>query len=86
MDYSVDDLSDSFLQTMKLFHCDRAGVDAVILDSVRAHQGNVWTVKYDQWLSDGAGGAPRAMRTPREPFTEAKCKVAMETFLASIKQ
>lgn len=85
VDFVVDDLSDNFLQTMVLFECDRAGVDAAILDSVRAHHGDVWTLKYDHWLTNGEGGPPRTLLTPAEPYTDAKCRAAMTKFLAAIE-
>lgn len=85
VDVSIDDLSDSFLEWGKLFHCDRDGVDAAILDSVRAYRGSVFTISYDRWLDDGAGGPPRALKTPSEPFTGARCREALNRYLVRVE-
>ena len=85
VDMSIDDLSNSFLHWGKLFHCDRDGVDAAILDSVRSYRGSVFTVRYDRWLDDGAGGPPRALKTPSQPFTAARCRDALNKYLAKVE-
>jgi hypothetical protein len=85
IDFVVDDISDSFLQGSYLFHCDRSGVDAAIIDSVRAYQGNVLSVKYSSWLDDGAGNVPRTMKASAVPYTGDKCRAALTKFLATIR-
>lgn len=81
----VDDLSDSFLQWGNLFHCDRDGVDAAILDSVRAYHGIVDNVPYSQWLDDGAGGAPRTLKSPSRPYSASACREALNKYLARVE-
>lgn len=85
VDMRVDDLSDDFLSAMALFHCDRQGVDAAIIDSVRAHRGDMWSVTVDRWLHDGRGGLPRVLRAPVSPYSEPMCREALQAFLASIR-
>lgn len=81
----IRDLSGDFLQRMPLFYCDRDGVDAGIIDSIRVRRGNVWTVPFHQWSDDGAGGPPRALKSPPKPFTGEDCAAALRKYLAQVE-
>jgi hypothetical protein len=83
--FVIDDMTDDFIRTSVLFNCDRDGVDAAILDSVRAHQGYVWELPYAQYLDDGAGGPPRAIKTPAKPYSTAMCRAALDKFLVQVR-
>jgi hypothetical protein len=73
--------NDNAIYPPALLHCDVAGVDEVDIDAVRKHQGFVADVPYKEWLTDGQGGLPRALKTPDEPFDRAACESALDRWL-----
>lgn len=72
---------DNAIYAPALLHCDVAGVDEVDVDAVRRHRGLVADVPYKEWLTDGQGGLPRALKTPDEPFDRAACERALVRWL-----
>lgn len=64
-----------------LLHCDVFGVDEANIDAVRRHRGFVAEVPFSEWLSDGQGGPPRALKTPQEAFDRAACESALDRWL-----
>ena len=65
-----------------LLHCDIYGVDEADIDAVRERRGHVANVPYEEWLTDGQGGLPRALKTPEIPYTREDCEAALERWLA----
>ena len=60
-----------------LLHCDAYGVDEVEIDAVRELRGEVQDVPFEQWLTDGLGGPPRAVMSPDIRYTRADCEAAL---------
>lgn len=69
--FEVADVSNSVLKTGTnlLLHCDEHGADSVILEAVREHRGDLFTVPFSDWLDDGFGGPPRTLKMPPRPYT-----------------
>jgi len=78
-------LKDGGLQNL-LLHCDADGADSVIISKVREHRGAMSNVTYSEWVDDGFGGSPRALKTPREPYTREQCKRVFDKWVAFLKQ
>src|SRR4051794_30727023 len=73
-DWFIYDIHNSLLRDGKaLFHCDRSGVDNVVLEKARALHGYVFNENYSKWLDDGRGGPPRTLKTPPQPYTREDC-------------
>ncbi|MFG6569806.1 hypothetical protein [Sulfitobacter sp. 1A13679] len=66
-----------------LMHCDVSGIDEADISAVREHRGSVSHVPLEEWMSDGQGGLPRALKTPSEPFRRADCENALTRWLNS---
>jgi len=64
-----------------LLHCDKDGADSVVVDKVRAYGGYVYTVRYDQWLDDGFGGPARAVKTPKQSYTQQDCQRVFQKWM-----
>lgn len=64
-----------------LLHCDEYGVDEANIDVVRRNKGSVWEIPYKEWLTDGQGGLPRALKTPDQPFDRVACENALKRWL-----
>ena len=68
-----------------LLHCDIDGADSVILDNVRSLKGRVFNVSYKEWVDDGYGGAPRALKAPDKPYTKKDCDLILQKWLKLLK-
>jgi hypothetical protein len=68
-----------------LLYCDIDGADSVILDKVSSLRGRVFNVSYSEWLDDGFGGQPRALKTPEKPYTKQDCELVLNKWLSSLK-
>lgn len=73
--------NDDAIYPPALLHCDVSGVDEADIDTVRRHHGLVAQVPYKEWLTDGQGGLPRALKTPDKPLDRAACESALERWL-----
>lgn len=73
--------SDNAIYPPVLLHCDVSGIDQADIDAVRKHFGFVEDVPYREWLTDGQGGLPRALKTPDKPFDRATCENALDRWL-----
>lgn len=69
-----------------LLHCDDAGVDEADIDAVRRYGGQVFDVPYKDWLTDGQGGLPRALKTPDRPFDRLACESALARWLTKWRE
>jgi hypothetical protein len=68
-----------------IFTCDQSGVDNVVVEKVEKLHGDVGQKKYDEYMDDGAGGQPRAIKTPAKPYTPEQCQRAMDVKIAELK-
>ena len=68
-----------------LLHCDVDGADSVVLDKVRLLKGRVWNVSFKEWLDDGFGGLPRALKTPEKPYTKKDCELVLQKWISILK-
>lgn len=74
--------NDSAIYPPALLHCDASGVDEADIEAVRRHRGQVANVPYKEWLTDGQGGLPRALKTPDQPLDRAACESALDRWLS----
>lgn len=65
-----------------LLYCDAEGVDEADIDAVRRYRGNVYHVQYKEWLTDGQGGLPRALKQPDVPLNRSACEGALKRWMA----
>jgi hypothetical protein len=68
-----------------LLDCNIDGADSAVLDKVRLLKGRVWYVTYKEWLDDGFGGPPKALKTPVKPYTKNDCYSALQKWLSILK-
>lgn len=68
-----------------LLHCDVDGADSVILDRVRQYRGRVLDVPYREYLDDGFGGEPRALKTPDQPYTREDCQRVFDKWMRELQ-
>ncbi|MCA1807814.1 MAG: hypothetical protein LC687_08220, partial [Actinobacteria bacterium] len=68
-----------------LLHCDPDGVDSVIVEQVRKYRGDIWNVTYSEWLDDGYGGPPRALKTPARPYTREQCTTVYKKWMKYLR-
>ena len=86
VEHNILDLSRSFLRdTSSLLHCDKDGSDSVIVENVRKFGGYTFTVTYSEWLDDGFGGAPRALKTPERQYTAKDCERVFRKWMGFLK-
>jgi len=86
----VEDLTQSVIKShvfdqtrnLPLLLCDEFGVDEAIINVVRRNGGIVGDLPYNEWLTDGQGGLPRALKTPDQPFDRVACENALSRWLA----
>lgn len=68
-----------------LLNCDPDGADSVRLDKMKQYQGLVFNVPYSEWLDDGFGGPPRAIKTPTSPYTKEQCRKVFDKWITDLK-
>ena len=87
VDVRIIDTSNGLLKGVhNLLHCDESGADSVIISAVRSRGGAVFTVPYREWLDDGFGGPPRALKTPDRPYTREQCRRVFDKWITFLKQ
>ena len=90
LEVEVRDLTQSILKDggnhNLLLHCDENDADSIRIDKVTEHKGRTLEVPYADWLDDGNGGPPRALKTPALPYTKAQCKVILEKWETELKK
>ena len=77
----VEDLTKRFIDYPFLY-CDEFGVDEAIIDVVLRNKGKMGNVPFKEWLTDGQGGLPRALKTPEQPLDRLACENALKRWLA----
>jgi hypothetical protein len=77
-EWKIFDIQGALVDTPLLFHCDRSGVDNVIVDEARRLEGKVFEVPYRVWLDNADGGNPRALETPAMPYSRDQCRSVFE--------
>ncbi len=68
-----------------VFHCDKDGVDNVVLEKAEKYNGKLFEVSYSEFLDNGEGGEPRTLKSPEKPYTREKCKMMFDKKLSEIK-
>lgn len=90
VEFEVRDLSHTILRDggnfTLLLHCDPDGADSVILDAVRSRRGMVYNTTYGEWLDDGFGGPPRALKTPDTPYSRSDCQRVLDKWLSILRK
>lgn len=92
-DYSLCDIKRNYIKQGLLdptncggvFHCDKDGVDNVVLEKAEKYNGNLFEVSYKEFLDNGEGGEARAIKTPEKPYTREKCEMMFNKKLSEIK-
>lgn len=69
----------------EIFHCDKDGVDNVILEKAEQYNGYMFNVPYSEYLDNGEGGQPRTLTTPEAPYTREKCEELFNKKLLEIR-
>ena len=80
MTYTVIKAAHRFFPPL-LLHCDSEGIDEADIDVVRSRGGRVEDLPYEEWLTDGQGGLPRALKAPDTPLSRTDCEKALESWL-----
>lgn len=90
VDIEIRDLSRSVMKDggnwNLLLQCDQDGADSVRLDKLKQYRGKVFNVPYVEWLDDGFGGMPRALKTPSNPYTKEQCSKVFDKWIADLKR
>ena len=90
MEIEVRDLTYSIMKDggnhNLLLHCDENGVDSIRIDKVSGFKGHVLEVPYADWLDDGYGGPPRALKTPVVPYSKSQCNGILEKWETELKK
>lgn len=68
-----------------LLTCDIHGVDEVSIEVAREQNGRLYNLPYRDYLTDGQGGLPRALRSPNTPYSRGDCELALERWLVKWK-
>lgn len=92
-DYSLCDIKRNYIKQEledfttcgAVFHCDKEGVDNVVLEKAEKYNGKLFKVSYSEWLDNGEGGQPRTLKTPEKPYTREKCELMFNEKLTEIK-
>lgn len=92
-DYSLCDIKRNYIKQEfedpttcgTVFHCDKDGVDNVVLEKAEKYNGNLFRISYSEWLDNGEGGQPRAIKTPEKPYTREKCEIMFDKKLQEIR-
>lgn len=92
-DYSLCDIKRNYIKQSLLdptncggiFHCDKDGVDNVVLEKAEKYNGNLFEISYKEFLDNGEGGEARAIKTPEKPYTREKCISMFNKKLSEIK-
>ena len=92
-DYGLCDIKRNYIKQGLLdpticggvFHCDKDGVDNVVLEKAEKYNGNLFEVSYKEFLDNGEGGEPRTLKTPEKPYTREKCEALFNKKLSEIK-
>lgn len=92
-DYSLCDIKRNYIKQEfedpticgGVFHCDKDGVDNVVLEKAEKYNGNLFKVSYSEFLDNGEGGEPRTLKTPEKPYTRGKCESLFSKKLSEIK-
>lgn len=82
--YIKQDFGDPSICGM-LFLCDKDGVDNVILEKAEQYGGNLFKVSYKDFLDNGEGGEPRAIKTLEKEYTREQCRYFFNKKLNEIK-
>ncbi|MBV9341095.1 MAG: hypothetical protein JO159_09435 [Acidobacteria bacterium] len=85
--YDIRDVTHGFLKDQQLlFHCDRDGVDNVILSKAGQAGGNSGKgQRYREWLDNGEGGPPRMLIAPHRLYTKADCERMLNRKLKELR-
>jgi hypothetical protein len=84
--WMIYDLQRRYLKDMwAIFHCDRDGIDNAHLDRIEAHNGFMMDVPYREYLDNGKGEAPRALKTPAKPYDREQCREAFTRKMEELK-
>lgn len=81
-DYSLCDIKRNYIKQEfedpticgGVFHCDKDGVDNVVLEKAEKYGGNLFKVSYKDFMDNGESGEPRAIKTPDKEYTREQCK------------
>ena len=92
-DYGLCDIKRNYIKQGLLdpticggvFHCDKDGVDNVVLEKAEKYNGNLFEVSYKEFLDNGEGGEARAIKTPEKFYTREKCETMFNNKLSEIK-
>ena len=92
-DYSICDIKRNYIKQGLLdptlcggvFHCDKYGVDNVVLEKAEKYNGNLFRVTYKEYLDNGEGGEPRTLKAPEKSYTREKCEMMFNNKLSEIK-
>ena len=68
-----------------LFFCDKDGADNSVLEKVEKYNGKLFRVSYSEYLDNGEGGQPRALKTPEKPYAREQCQRLFNNKLHEIK-
>ena len=74
------------LESHYLLYCGAAGVNSVLVDSVRKHQGMVDSVRYDHWMDDGFGGPPVPFQHFAKPATKEQCALLYNRWIGYLRR
>jgi len=85
LSYSLFDKFDGRGFRNVLLYCDRHGADSVIVEKVRKYRGRVFRVPYREYLDDGFGGPPSALKTPDKPYTKEDCGKVFDKWMQELK-
>ena len=88
IDFEIRDLTNTLLRDgprNMILHCDQDGADSVIIEAVKKHRGVMLEVPYAEFLDDGFGGPPRALKTPDEAYTREQCQRVFDKWMAFLK-
>lgn len=84
-DWMVYDVHHSLLRDMvALFHCDRLGVDNVLLEKAKIYKGYLMNVTYSKFMDNGEGELPRALKSPDAPYSREKCEAMFQIKIKSL--
>ncbi len=90
-EYSLYDITQNYLKPStdefriagQIFLCDKLGVDNVVLVKAEKYNGVLFHVPYADYVDNGEGGKPRALKAPKILYTREKCQ---ELFNKKLKE
>ena len=92
-DYSICDIKRNYIKQEfddpticeGVFHCDKDGVDNIMLEKAEKYNGNLFHISYSEFLDNGKGGKPRTLKTPEKFYTREKCEMMFNKKTSEIR-